>query len=55
MFDDFTYLVGLSRDSRLDEARKTRSATVSAVPRQATNVRDLTSGDSSDPIVLQTL
>ena len=51
----YTYLVSLSRDSGFDEAREARPATVSAVSRQTTNVWDLTSGDSSDSIVLQTL
>lgn len=50
-----TCLVRLSSDCRFDQARETRSAAVSAAPRQAANIRDLTSGDSSDPIVLQTL
>lgn len=49
------YLVCLSSDCRFDQARETRSAAVSAAPRQAANIRNLTSGDSSDPIVLQTL
>lgn len=49
------YLVRLSSDCRFDQTRETRSAAVSAAPRQAANIRDLTSGDSSDPIVLQTL
>lgn len=52
------YLVRFGSGTRhFDQTRETGSAPVSAVPRQTSNVADLSSGSSDprDPVVLQAL